>query len=247
MPLIESRAIILRTYKLAEADKIAVMLTPDAGLVRGVAKGARKLTSRFGAALEPYTLMTVEYFEKEGRDLVSVRRAEIIKSYFNLVGREDVYQGLEYLSEITIEFVPPQEPNPLIFRMVSACLEIIEKIPEQTALILRYFEIWILKLGGFLPDLRRCSHCSLVFEEDDKTFFRWGEPVLCQACARAYGAVRELPVKVRQIVNDTLKLSPENFTKKYAPDRESWLNTLTHWTHDLISRTLERPLRSSVR
>ncbi len=61
MGLVETEAFVLRTYRLAEADKIVVCLTRDAGVVRGVARGARRLKSRFGAGLEPCTLVSLSF------------------------------------------------------------------------------------------------------------------------------------------------------------------------------------------
>jgi DNA repair protein RecO (recombination protein O) len=57
MPLVETESLILKSYSLAEADKIVVFLTQDQGLVRGVAKGAKRLKSRFGGALEPFSIV----------------------------------------------------------------------------------------------------------------------------------------------------------------------------------------------
>ena len=71
MALFETEALILRTYNLAEADKIVVCLSRSAGLIRGVAKGCRKLRNKFGAALEPFTLVNLTYYEKEHQELVS--------------------------------------------------------------------------------------------------------------------------------------------------------------------------------
>ncbi len=71
---IETEALILRTYNLAEADKIVVCLSRSAGLIRGVAKGCRKLRNRFGASLEPFTLINLTYYEKENQELVSFGR-----------------------------------------------------------------------------------------------------------------------------------------------------------------------------
>src|SRR5215210_978544 len=99
MGLNETEAFVLRTYKLAEADKIVVLLTRRAGLVRGVARGARRLKSKFGASLELFTHVALTYHEKEGRELVSIGQAEIIRSYFHLARREDALQALDYLSE----------------------------------------------------------------------------------------------------------------------------------------------------
>jgi DNA repair protein RecO (recombination protein O) len=70
MPLHAAEALILRTYKLGEADRIVVFLTADRGKRRGVAKGARKPRSRFAGGLEPLTRGRVEYFERERRELV---------------------------------------------------------------------------------------------------------------------------------------------------------------------------------
>ena len=82
MGLIETEGIILKTYSLAEADKIVVLLTQSQGLVRGVAKGAKRLKSRFGGGLEPFSVISLTYFQKEERELVSISHVELIQSYF---------------------------------------------------------------------------------------------------------------------------------------------------------------------
>ena len=86
MPLYTADALILRTYKLGEADRIVVFLTRDRGKKRGVAKGARRPRSRFVGALEPLTEVRVAYFEKERRELVGLNFAETIRSPLGLVG-----------------------------------------------------------------------------------------------------------------------------------------------------------------
>src|SRR6187431_714399 len=99
MALFETEALILRTYNLAEADKIVVCLSRSAGLIRGVAKGCRKLRNRFGASLEPFTFVRLTYYEKENRELVSIRQTEILKSNFNLSSDPAVVNGLAYLGD----------------------------------------------------------------------------------------------------------------------------------------------------
>ena len=73
MPVYTSEALILRTYKLGEADRIVVFLTRDRGKKRGVAKGARRPRSRYMGALEPMTRAGVAYYEREQRDLGSAQ------------------------------------------------------------------------------------------------------------------------------------------------------------------------------
>ena len=80
MPLYTAEALVLRTYKLGEADRIVVFLTRDRGKKRGVAHNARKSRKRFGAALEPLTEVRVSYFEKERRELVGLNYAEPVRS-----------------------------------------------------------------------------------------------------------------------------------------------------------------------
>src|SRR6266850_5070774 len=154
MPSLETDALVLRTYNFGEADKIVVCLTRGSGLIRGVAKGCRKLKSRFGAALEPFTLARISYHHKENQDLVSLRQAEILKSHFDLSSQAETLTGLAYMGDLVVEFSPPYEPNERLFRMVTACLEAISESQPDLQIILRYFEVWLLKLEGFLPDIR---------------------------------------------------------------------------------------------
>src|ERR1041384_2453217 len=86
LPLYTADALILRTYKLGEADRIVVFLTRDRGKKRGVAKGARRPRSKFGAALEPMTEVRLAYFEKETRELVGLNYAEPVRSPLSLAG-----------------------------------------------------------------------------------------------------------------------------------------------------------------
>ena len=92
VPLYTADALILRTYKLGEADRIVVFLTRDRGKKRGVAKGARRARSRFLGALEPMTEVRVAYFEKERRELVGLNYAETVRSPLAYIGtgRRDV-------------------------------------------------------------------------------------------------------------------------------------------------------------
>src|SRR5262245_7685753 len=80
MPLYTTDALILRSYKLGESDRIVVFLTRDRGKKRGVAKNARQSRRRFGGALEPLTHGRVGYLERERRDLVRVDYVEALRS-----------------------------------------------------------------------------------------------------------------------------------------------------------------------
>ena len=93
MPLYTADALILRTYKLGEADRIVVFLTRDRGKKRGVAKGARRQRSRFVGALEPLTEVRVAYFESERRELVGLNYAETVRSPLAMCGARRAADG----------------------------------------------------------------------------------------------------------------------------------------------------------
>ncbi len=105
MPLHTTEAVILRTYKLGEADRIVVFLTRDRGKKRGVAKGARRPRSRFAGALEPLTKVAVAYFEKEQRELVSLNYAEAVRSAWS-AGSLEALGHIEYFAELIDEWAP---------------------------------------------------------------------------------------------------------------------------------------------
>src|SRR5213075_619527 len=102
MPLYTTDALILRTYKLGEADRIVVFLTRDRGKKRGVAKSARRPRSRFTGALEPLTEVRVAYFEKERRELVGLNYAEVVHSPLALA-TSDALGYVGYFAELLDE------------------------------------------------------------------------------------------------------------------------------------------------
>src|SRR6185369_4962616 len=120
MRLVTTDAIVLRSYNLAESDRIVVCLTRTAGLVRAVAKGARRMKSRFGAALEPFTLIKLAFYERENRELVTISHVEILTSRFELASQPEASEVLAYMGELVSEFAPPHESNEKLFRMVCA-------------------------------------------------------------------------------------------------------------------------------
>lgn len=242
MGLVETEAIVLRTYNLAEADKIVVCLTRGTGLIRAVARGARRLKSRFGAGLEPLTVIALSYYEKEGRELVSLRQAEILRSYFDLSRDVETVIAFAYMSELVIEFAPPHEPNERLFRMVNACIEAAARTtPGEIQAIVRYFEVWILKLAGFLPDLRSCVDCGRRFGEEEDTFLDAESKLRCYDCSNGLGIAlsREAHAQLRA----TQRLSPSDFTGTARRSTPSAQREMAQVTRQLIGRVLERQPR----
>lgn len=212
MGLIETEGLILKTYSLAEADKIVVLLTQNEGLVRGVAKGAKRLKSRFGGGLEPFSIINITYFQKEERELVSINQIELVKSYFESASNPQFLQKFAYLVELLVEFAPPHDPNEKLYRMAKICLETAAKIPESLESIALYFELWILRLGGYLPDWHKCDNCKKELNSDANAGLQINFHLLCRQCLKNRSNWI-ISSKEREIFMTAQKVSPQKFVE----------------------------------
>lgn len=148
MPLFTTDALILRTYKLGESDRIVVFLTRDRGKKRGVAKNARQSRRRFGGALEPMTCGLVTYREREGRDLVFLQDIAPTRSPLRMPAGSGAALGyVSYFAELIDEWAQDNDANETLYRLGSS---VVEALTEGVAAepLARYFEYWLLRLQG---------------------------------------------------------------------------------------------------
>jgi DNA repair protein RecO (recombination protein O) len=243
MRLVTTDAIVLRTYNLAESDRIVLCLTRTSGLVRGVAKGARRMKSRFGAALEPFTQIRLAYHEKENRELVSISSTEIIRSHFELNAQPEVTEVIAYMSELVTDFAPPHQEDELLFRMVTACVEALAEASRDARAITRYFEIWLLRLAGLFPALRTCVKCDVAFEGSAPVFVDNELASYCAKCRTGTGSL--LPAEVITTIRASQQSPPGDFAKSYQISDQADA-ALSNLTHRLITRALDRRPRTVV-
>ncbi|HEY8370682.1 MAG TPA: DNA repair protein RecO [Thermodesulfobacteriota bacterium] len=158
MPLRQTSAVVVRSLDYGESDRIVTFVTPDAGRLTGIAKGARKSRRRFGAALELFTLVRLTYFEKPAFDLVRLESAEILASFPD--ARRDLVKIAQaaYLVEAAGRAVQPREPALPVFRLLVETLGAVDAEPPDERR-LRAFELRLLALLGYHPELRRCARC----------------------------------------------------------------------------------------
>jgi DNA repair protein RecO (recombination protein O) len=162
MPVYTSDALILRTYKLGEADRIVVFLTRDRGKKRGVAKGARRAKSRFTGGLESLTRAGVAYYERELRDLVRINYIEMQRSPLAVVARSGDASALghaEYFAELIDEWAPEGHADERLYRLGSSVIDALAD-GAPTERLARYFEFWLLRLQGVYPQLSACPACG---------------------------------------------------------------------------------------
>jgi DNA repair protein RecO (recombination protein O) len=165
----------------ADQDKIITFFSKDKGLLRGVAKGARKFGNRFGSLLEPMTFVQVFYYEKERRDMVTVSSCDLVESFFDIQKEPATAFTLAYFAELVEEFFPSRAREDLVYRLLLATLQAFKAGGDREVLA-RYFEAWFLQINGLLPDLRSCSRCRRQINGSS-----WITPrkdgVECDACS----------------------------------------------------------------
>ena len=185
MPEYATEALILRTYKLGESDRIVVFLTRDRGKKRGVAKNARQSRRRFGGGLEPMTYGRVAYVERERRDLVFVNYVEPVRSPLAATGDALGYIG--YFAELLDECAPEADPNEGLFRLGASTVDALAGgVPVEP--LARYFEYWLLRLQGvYRPDPRASSGARAFLEAA-----RTSGPLALAEMAVTRGTLREL-------------------------------------------------------
>lgn len=244
MPLRETESIVLKSYNLAEADRIVVFFTRDFGMIRGVAKGARRTKSKFGSALEPFSEVHLEYFEKDDRELVSIQQADLIRSSFDIASDPERLGTYTYIAELLTAFAPPHDPNETLYRMVRACLAADISTPEAAESIRLYVEIWVMRLGGFLPDWSRCVSCKRTFSDSESAALSAGFELRCGNCDRTRAGVMISPVH-RAVFFDAQKLAPPEFLDSVA-DRREVVAEISNVMSRMIANASGREIKAMV-
>lgn len=241
MKVVESEALILKNFSLAEADKIILCFTQKAGLVRLGVRGAKRLKSRFGGQLEPFTIAQIIYGQKEEAELGRLFQAEISVSHFHLAANLNVFNTLSYLSEILTALTPPQEPNEILYRMVRACLIAVDEAREDLAtvrLIAVYFELWLLRLSGFLPDFRICNLCRSTISNQPVYYLADEARLICAGCLSENLKSEFFSERLLRILQAALVAPPLKFVK-IAQKLEVNQVAVEQITHRLLRRILE--------
>ncbi|MEO7539776.1 MAG: DNA repair protein RecO [Pyrinomonadaceae bacterium] len=244
MSLIETESVVLKSYNLAEADRIVVFLTQDHGVVRGVAKGAKRLKSKFGSSLEPFSIVRMTYFEKESQELVSIDRAEIVRSNFSSASDPEFLQKFSYLGDLLISVSPPHDPNETLYRMAKACLDTASADHSSLESTGVYFELWLMKLAGYLPDWSSCDRCRRIFADNEDAPVLTNFHFICSSCRRST-SLRVMPGVNRPLAASALKLSPSSFAKA-SSGRAEELKDLSKMLKQLIASSLGREVAAEM-
>ncbi len=179
--LYQTEAIVLRRSDFGEADRLLTVLTPERGKLRLIAKGARKPASRKSGHVELFSYG--RYLVAVGHDLDIVTQAETIEPFLPL--HEDLLRATYayYVAELTDAFTPEQDENRPLFALLKEALGWLAAA-DNLPLVARYYEIHLLGLAGYQPQLFACGACKKALEPETNYFSPAQGTVFCPRCGR---------------------------------------------------------------
>ena len=183
---------MLGTYPLREKDRIVSFLTRDAGKKRGVARGARGPRSAFGGLLEPMSEGRVAYFEKDGRELVSIDSVDAIRPSFPLSSQLERALLVSALAEGLQTFVSDSDPAEPFYRLARHAMDSLFAGAPPAA-VSAYFDVWILKLSGLFPSPAECAGCGRALDRGEPLLFDSSRPGFVGPECRAGEVLRLSP------------------------------------------------------
>ncbi|EWT06918.1 DNA recombination protein RecO [Intrasporangium chromatireducens Q5-1] len=159
MPLYRDEAIVLRTHKLGEADRIITMLTRGRGRVRAVAKGVRRTKSRFGSRLEPGMVVDVQCYE--GRNLDTVTQVETLAPYGDAIARDYTsYTAATAMLETALQLAEDLEPQTQQFLLLAGALRSLAERNHDPGLVLDAYLVRAVAVAGWAPSFHDCAKCG---------------------------------------------------------------------------------------
>jgi len=236
MALQESEAIVLRTYPLREADLLVTLFTRVEGKVRGVARSAKKSKRRFGGALEPMTYVRAFYDVRERQELVRLDSCEVLESP---MAGEVTYAravALAHVAELVDELLPDREANDAIFRLTLSVLRALTG--TEVWMPVTYFELWLTRLVGLLPELTECIACGRTLNGSRAYFHALADGLMCPEDKRL--ASSEISNESRALAAQMFRAPVESFAG--IPWPKSQAADLRKFVIQTLQRHIEKKL-----
>ena len=241
MALHRTRAITLKSINLSESDRLVTFLTENYGKIKCVAKGARKVKNRFWGSLEPMSQVNLIYFGKENQNLYRLNQADIIESFQTI--REDfgkIYKGIYFL-ELIDSIILEGHQDKRIFNLLQQTFCVLSQQCKPDSLI-RLFEIRLLALSGYKPQMEHCVVCKTVSENGIFKFSFTQNGILCRSCSRRVSADIEFTTGTRNYIKKLMEVEIKNCGRIKIPKNQA--EEIEKVTHRLILSQLGREPKS---
>lgn len=206
-------AINLKSYNLSESDKIILMYSRDKGLIKGVAKGVKKIKSKLGGRMESF--VANKLLLNKGKNMDTICQAEAINTFANLRNNMDKLIYSSYVAEVVSIFGYENDSNSkevydIFYKTLNRIANSQHKI-EILLNVIRY-QLKIMRLFGYELSLLNCVHCGC--KVDEKSLFSTNlGGILCEDCAKNYYGLTIFPIKIRDFLCELLKLDIDEKSK----------------------------------
>lgn len=237
MGLGRSAAVVIGSFPLGESDRVVTFFARDVGRVRGVARAARRLRSRFGGALELFTLGQLVYFDTGRSDLVRIDHFDVTHPFAALRERLDTLGEAAWVVEIVARTTGERDRQPALYGLLVRALRTLESA-DRPARVAVCFGVRCLDVLGHRPRLDRCVECGRPYPFARPALGDGG--VVCDDCRAGTDAVPVAPAtlvalgRLRSIPWDDAVSTPVG---RAGPELRAVLDT-----H--LSRLIGQPTRS---
>lgn len=236
MALRESEAIVLRTSPIREADLLVTLFTRLEGKVRGVARSAKKSKRRFGGALEPLTYVRAYYDVRERKELVRLDACEVLESPMAAEISYPRAVALGHIAELLDELLPDHESNDAVFRLALSVLHTLTG--PEIWMPVTYFELWLTRLAGFLPEFSECVVCGRGLNGSRAYFHALADGLMCAEDKRL--ASSEISSESRMLAAQMFRAPVEAFLGM------SWPKQQCADLRKLLTQTLQRHIEKKL-
>ena len=194
----QTEAIVIKKTKLGEADRILTFYTPHLGKIQAVAKGVRRPRSKMAGHLELITHSKVSL--ARGRNLDTITGAQTIDGFFLLKTDFRLMSYALYVIELVNQFTPEHSEDYTLFQLLLDTLRNLSQA-DDIEMLLRHFELHLLKEAGYSPQLQQCVNCRKVLEPVINSFSPASGGVLCPECSyKSSSALYTLSVNTLKVL-----------------------------------------------
>lgn len=180
---VHTEAVVLRSIRYGEADRILHLYSSDRGRLSAIAKGSRRSGSRFGGRLEPFFRLKLDLHEGRS-DLLTVTGAETVSAYPRLREDPDAITTAAVGCDAVSRLFDSDEPHPEVFNLLSTFLAVLDENPRQAGPALQVaLRLKLLLAAGLAPQLRQCARCGAT--EGITGFSPAAGGVVCLSCEAA--------------------------------------------------------------